>query len=77
MNPELPIAKEWTGLSFEERFSIVGRRLVEEKQYDAVCYLTSSEQQPVPREPEEQLDWRHFCAAIEARLTYLAKLGFP
>lgn len=76
-NPAVPAAPEWKGLSFQERFSISGRRLVDEGLYDAVCYVTSSPADPGPREPEPLLDWRHFSAAIEARLTYLSKLGLP
>jgi hypothetical protein len=76
-NPSLPIAPEWRGLSHEERFSITGRRLIDEGFYDAVCYVTSSAQDPGPREPEPRLDWRHFSAAIEARIAYLAGLGLP
>lgn len=76
-NPSLPIAPEWSGLSHEDRFSIAGRRLVDEQLYDAVCYVTSSADAPGPSEPEPRLDWQHFSAAIEARLTYLSKLGLP
>lgn len=76
-NPSLPVAPEWRDLSHEKRFSITGRRLVKEGLYDAVCYVTSSAQDPGPREPDAQLDWLHFSAAIEARLTYLARLGLP
>lgn len=76
-NPLLPVADGWDGLSYEERFSVTGCRLIDEGLYDAVCYLTSSAREPVPREPEPRLDWRHFSAAIESRLTYLAKLGLP
>lgn len=76
-NPALPIADRWRNLSYEERFAITGRRLIDEGIYDAVCYVTSSQDDPGPREPEQQLDWKHFSAALEARLTYLSKLGLP
>lgn len=45
--------------------------------YDAVCYVTSSAKNPAPTELVESLDWRHFSAAINARLTYLRELGLP
>ena len=45
--------------------------------YDAVCYITSSADDPTPSELVESLDWRHFSAAISARLTYLQELGLP
>jgi len=76
-NPLLPTAPEWPVLSYRDRFSITGRRLVEEGIYDAVCYVSASADQPKPVEPEPLLDWRHFSAALEARITYLAKLGLP
>jgi hypothetical protein len=76
-NPALPVAPDWAGLSHEERFSIAGRRLMDEGLYDAVCFVTSSPNEPGPREPEPGLDWQHFSAAIEGRLTYLKKLGLP
>ncbi len=76
-HPSLPVAPAWRELSHEQRFAVTGRRLIDEGLYDAVCYVTSSAQHPGPREPEPRLDWRHFSAAIEARLTYLAGLGLP
>jgi hypothetical protein len=76
-NPVIPAAPEWPVLSFQARFSLTGRRFLEEGLYDAVCYVTASKAEPIPREPEPLLDWRHFSAAIEARLTYLSKLGLP
>lgn len=76
-NPMLPTAPEWPVLSYRSRFSLTGRRLVDEGVYDAVCYISASASQPKPSEPEPMLDWRHFSAAIEARLTYLSKLGLP
>ncbi|HEX7244336.1 MAG TPA: PaeR7I family type II restriction endonuclease [Solirubrobacterales bacterium] len=76
-NPEFLTAPEWPVLSYEKRFAITGRRLVDERIYDAVCFVSASSDAPKPREPEPLLDWRHFSAAIEARLTYLSKLGLP
>lgn len=76
-NPALPVAADWYELSHEDRFSVAGRRLMDEGLYDAVCYVASSPDEPGPREPDPMLDWRHFSAAIEARLTFLKKLGLP
>jgi Restriction endonuclease XhoI len=76
-NLALPNAPEWGGLSYEERFSITGRRFIDEGLYDAVCFVASSPDSPAPTEPEPLLDWRHFSASIEARLTFLAGLGLP
>ena len=65
----------WNNRSHQERFAIFCRRLMAEGLYDAICYITSSPKDPGPNEPAESLDWRHFAAAINARLKYLADLG--
>jgi hypothetical protein len=72
-----PAEEYWRGRSYQERFEITGRRLLDEGFYDAVCYLISSAGDPGPREPVLQLDWQHFCAAINARIQYLRTLGYP
>jgi hypothetical protein len=72
-----PAERIWRGASYQDRFSITGKRLLDEGLYDAVCYLVSSSQHPGPKEPASQLDWRHFSAAIQARINYLANLGYP
>lgn len=76
-NPLLPNSGEWKGLSQQQRFAITGRRLIADGLYDAVCYVASSPSDPALIEPDPLLDWRHFGAAIEARLTYLKQLGLP
>lgn len=67
----------WRGRSYQERYAVTGQRLLDERMYDAVCYLVSSPDDPGPREPAEPLDWRHFSAAIQARISYLSDLGYP
>lgn len=76
---EGPIAVEqtWIGMSYQERFAIFCERLLTEGIYDSVCYITSSAENPEPVEPISSLDWRHFSAAINARITYLQELGYP
>lgn len=72
-----PAEEYWRGRSYQERFELTGRRLLDEGFYDAVCYLVSSAADPGPREPVAQLDWQHFCAAIKARIKFLSSLGLP
>ncbi|WP_219466512.1 PaeR7I family type II restriction endonuclease [Nonomuraea rhizosphaerae] len=67
----------WHGASYQDRFSIFCQRLMTEGLYDAVCYITSSAAEPKPNEPMRALDWQHFAAAINARITYLKDLGLP
>ncbi|MDP9848009.1 hypothetical protein J2853_007220 [Streptosporangium lutulentum] len=72
-----PVEDAWRGTSYQDRFAIFCDRLVAEGLYDSACYITSSAENPKPVELKESLDWRHFSAAITARLTYLKELGFP
>lgn len=72
-----PVESIWRGSSYQDRFAIFCERLLAEGLYDAVCYVTSSAENPTPTELVENLDWRHFSAAISARLTYLHELGLP
>jgi hypothetical protein len=72
-----PAEKIWEGSSYQKRFAIFCERLMAEGIYDSICYITSSSADPKPTEPVAGLDWRHFSAAINARLTYLRDLGLP
>ncbi|MEU6860442.1 PaeR7I family type II restriction endonuclease [Glycomyces sp. NPDC046736] len=63
--------------SYQDRFAVFCKRLIDEGLYDSVCYVTSSPEMPTPVEPSESLDWAHFSAGIKARLTYLHELGIP
>jgi hypothetical protein len=73
----LPVDQFWEGKSYQERFAAFCERLLAEGLYDAVCYITSSAEHPQPVERVKSLDWRHFSAAISARLAYLQGLGMP
>ncbi len=73
----LPMDEIWRGASYQDRFGIFCERLIAEQLYDAACFITSSAEEPKPVEPVDSLDWRHFSAAINARLTYLKELGIP
>ncbi|MFF1867516.1 PaeR7I family type II restriction endonuclease [Kitasatospora herbaricolor] len=73
----LPVEDIWHGKSYQDRFGIFCQRLMAEQLYDAVCYVTSSAEDPKPTELVDSLDWRHFSAAITARITYLRELGLP
>ncbi|WP_278315001.1 PaeR7I family type II restriction endonuclease [Lolliginicoccus levis] len=72
----LPPSGEWAGKSYQERFAMFCERLVAENHYDAVCYITSAAGS-APGEPVRGLDWQHFAAAINARISYLKDLGIP
>lgn len=72
-----PVEDIWRGASYQDRFAIFCERLMAEDIYDSICYITSSAAEPKPVELVPKLDWRHFSAAITARLTYLRELGLP
>lgn len=73
----LPAEGIWHGTSYQDRFAIFCERLVTANLYDAVCYVTSAPGDPLPGEPVQALDWRHFSAAVTARIAYLRELGIP
>lgn len=72
-----PVEPIWANRSYQTRYSITGRRLLDSKMYDAVCYVVSCRENPTPMEPEPALDWTHFAAAVRARIHYLKGLGYP
>jgi hypothetical protein len=39
--------------------------------------VTSSADDPKPTELLESLDWKHFSAAINSRISFLKELGLP
>ncbi|ASR36703.1 type II site-specific deoxyribonuclease [Prauserella marina] len=72
-----PVEDIWHGSSYQKRFSVFCERLMEERIYDSICYVTSSAAAPTPVEPLESLDWRHFSASINSRISFLKELGLP
>lgn len=72
-----PAEHVWDGASYQRRFALTGERMLDQGIYDAIYYAASSKDDPGPREPSPSLDWRHFSAAIQARIKYLEALGLP
>ncbi len=72
-----PVEDVWHNASYQKRFSIFCERLMAEGIYDAICYITSSAEDPQPIEPVKQLDWQHFSSAINARIAFLSGIGMP
>ncbi|WP_262391195.1 PaeR7I family type II restriction endonuclease [Nocardiopsis sp. CNR-923] len=73
----IPPEPIWEGTSYQDRFGIFCKRLIDESLYDSVCYVTSSQVDPKPKEPVELLNWNHFSAGVRSRISYLADLGYP
>jgi Restriction endonuclease XhoI len=73
-----PAEQFWQGNSYQDRFNVFCERLLARGLYDAVCYVTSWEASPGPKEPVESLNWEHFSAAITRRITELwEQRGLP
>jgi hypothetical protein len=58
------------------RIGVVCQRLVRERLYDAACFVTSSKDpnQPI-NEPDAELGFANFVAAIAGRAAYIKALG--
>jgi hypothetical protein len=70
-----PADPAFVGTSYKDRYRILCRRLVRERLYDAVCFVTSSK---VPGEPVQQPDpeigFDNFVASIVGWAAYLKAL---
>jgi hypothetical protein len=61
--------------SYKDRYGILCRRLVRERLYDAACFVTSSSDVDVQiHEPEPELGFANFVAAIVGRAAYIKAL---
>lgn len=67
----------WENRTYQQRMAIGVERMLALHIYDTACVLVSSPEHPDPIEPSPAVDWTHFTAAINARITYLAELGYP
>ncbi|MGX7827750.1 PaeR7I family type II restriction endonuclease [Actinokineospora sp. 24-640] len=72
-----PADEAWHGLSYQGRAALSCDRLVKERLYDAICCIASSPSDAEPNEFDERHNWLRFSSAIEARISYLQKLGIP
>ncbi len=70
------IARELRMLSYGQRAENLCGRLLRAGLYDAVCFATSSrDPDSLPAEPNSELSWATFLAAIRARLALLGRAG--
>lgn len=62
--------------SYKDRYGILCRRLVRERLYDAACFVTSSRDPKSPIvQPDDELSFANFVAAIAGRAAYMKALG--
>jgi hypothetical protein len=70
-----PVEKIFHNTSYTDRYKILCVRLVRERLYDAACFLTTSPGPPATlKEPEPELSFAHFAAAIVGRVAYTQAL---
>ena len=71
------VFKEFKGTSYADRYSLLCRRLVLERLYDAECLILSSRETGSSgdyREPDQQLSFRLFATSLVAHATTFASL---
>jgi len=70
-----PVEEIFKDSSYADRYRILCQRLVRERLYDAACFLTTSSGPPVTLdEPEPELSFGNFAAAIAGRVAYIDAL---
>src|SRR5437773_9294352 len=71
-----PVDRVFENSSYKDRYRILCQRLVRERLYDAVCFVTSSRDPAQPiHEPDPELGFTNFVAAIVGRAIYIRALG--
>ena len=70
-----PLDPVFANTSYKDRYQILCQRLVRERLYDAACFVTSSKDPAEPiHEPEPELGFTNFAAAIVGRVAYIKAL---
>lgn len=74
--PYYKIDPAFKGASYKKRYELLCRRLLLERMYDAVCFVTSSaDPRSKIHEPADDLNFTSFMAAMRARAAYLLAKG--
>lgn len=71
----LPVNSAFAGTSYKDRYAIFCRRLVQRKLYDAACFVTSSQDDERVHEPDPEVGFAKFVAAIAGRAAYIKGLS--
>lgn len=70
-----PVDPIFEGTSYLDRYRILCQRLVRERLYDAACFVASSKDVDEPiYEPDAELGFTNFMAAIAGRVAYINAL---
>lgn len=71
-----PVDPVFVNTSYKDRYRILCQRLVRERLYDAACFFTSSQDPAQPiHEPDPELSFANFLAAIAGRAAYIRALS--
>lgn len=74
--PVFPVDQVFQGTTYADRYRILCQRLVRGRLYDAACFLTTNAGPPVSiNEPDAELGFANFAAAIADRVTYVQALS--
>jgi len=74
-NPAFPVDPIFHGTSYKDRYRLLCQRLVRERLYDAAAFVTSSEDATEPiHEPDPEVGFGNFAAAIAGRVAYIKAL---
>jgi hypothetical protein len=75
-NSVFPVEPIFRRTSYMDRYRILCQRLVRERLYDAACFVVSPRDPAKPiRQPDKELGFSNFAAAIAGRAAYIAALG--
>jgi type II restriction enzyme len=73
-----PVDTVFEKSSYKDRYRVLCQRLVRERLYDAACYLTATRDAALPiSEPDPELSFHNFAAAIAGRASYIHALPTP
>ncbi len=71
-----PVDEVFENTSYKDRYRILCQRLVRERLYDAACFVTSSmDPSQAVHEPDAELGFANFVAAVTGRVAYIKALG--
>jgi hypothetical protein len=70
-----PVERDFDNTSYKDRYRILCQRLVRERLYDATCFVTSAKATGSRiHQPEPELSFRSFSAAIAGRAAFIKAL---
>ena len=71
-----PVDPIFENTSYKDRYRILCQRLVRERLYDAACFVASSKDPDQPiHEPDAELGFTNFVAAVAGRAAYIKALS--